>query len=74
MKITYFIEFFLHNLINLKTEESKCVVNLSQSINNIKGVGQSKIIHDRNFYTCSYLFFNTMEPIHFVELFANLYI
>ena len=37
------MEFFLHNLINLKTEESKCVVNLSQSINNTKGVGESKI-------------------------------
>ena len=53
IKITYFIEFFLHNLINLKTEESKCVVNLSQSINNTKGVGESKISHDRIVYTCS---------------------
>ena len=43
-------------------------------MNNKKGVGESKIIHVRIVYTCSYLFFNTMEPVHFVELFTNLYI
>ena len=28
-----------------KTNEAKCVIDLSQSINNIKGVGESKRIH-----------------------------
>ena len=29
-----------------KTEEAKCVIDLSQSITNIKEVGESKRIHD----------------------------
>ena len=57
-----------------KTKETKCVVNLSQSINNIKGAGKNKHIHDRIVYTCSYIFFYTMESTHYVKLLRNLYI
>ena len=37
-----------------KTKEAKCVVDFSQSINNIKGVGESKHIHDIIVYICPY--------------------
>ena len=57
-----------------KNEEAKCVVDLSQTINNIKRVGESKRIHYKIVYTCPYLFLYTMESLHFVELLIDLYI
>ena len=39
-----------------KTKETKCVVDPSQSMNNIKGVGESKRIHGIIVYICPYLF------------------
>ena len=39
-----------------KTKQAKCVVDFSQSINNIKGVGESKHIHGIIVYICRYLF------------------
>ena len=39
-----------------KTKETKCVVDPSQSMNNIKGVGENKRIHGITVYICPYLF------------------
>ena len=39
-----------------KTKEAKCVVDLSQSINSIKGVGETKYNHGIIVYICPYLF------------------
>ena len=38
------------------TKEAKCVVDLSQSVNNIEGVVESKRIHGIIVYICPYLF------------------
>ena len=53
-----------------KTKEAKCVVGLSQSINNIKGVGESKCFHGIIVYICLYIFFvfvyiNTLDFYNF---------
>ena len=38
------------------TKEVKCVVDLSQSMNSIKGVGENKRIHGIIVNICPYLF------------------
>ena len=53
---TDFYFSFPYNLKNVKSKEAKCVVDLSLSINNIKGVGESKRIHGIIVYICQYLF------------------
>ena len=57
-----------------RTEETKCVVKLSQPINNIKGAGENKCINYRIVYMCPNLFLYTMESLHYVELLKHLYI
>ena len=52
----------------MKNKEAKCVFDLSQSKNNVKGVEESKCIHSIIVYICSYFFFvyiNTLDFYNF---------
>ena len=52
----------------MKNKEAKCVVDLSQSKNNVKGVEESKCIHSIIVYICSYFFFVYINTLDFYKL------
>ena len=51
-----------------KTKEAKCVIDPSQSINDIKGVGESKHIYGIIVFICPYLFLYIINTLDFYKL------